>query len=224
MLTHLPERLSPLHDALEHLHPHWGQIEGMPVPLDFGDPAAERNRVQTLALCDVSALARLVLKGKAAESFLKEQGVGVPEAMFHCLPLPGGGLIARTGSAEFFLEEGLHGDTLPQLDQALGPGRAGIYRVLRQDAALLLSGSQVVQVLLQTCGYDFRQADSRLVLTRIAGVSCAVLPRELNGLPVFQLWLDGSYGMYLWETLLPIVGELGGGVAGLSCFFTSERV
>lgn len=46
-----------------------------------------------------------------------------------------------------------------------------------------------------------------------------VLPRTLNGLAVFQIWADCSYGMYLWETLLGILHELGGGVVGTACFF-----
>ena len=31
--------------------------------------------------------------------------------------------------------------------------------------------------------------------------------------------MDGTYGVYLWETLLEIIGELGGGPVGVSCFF-----
>src|SRR5262249_11243393 len=96
----------------------------------------------------------------------------------------------------------------------------GVYRVLRQDASLLLSGSQATEVLLETCGYDFREASPKVVMTRVAVVSCSILPRTLNGFSVFQLWLDGTYGFYLWETLLPIVRELGGSPVGIACFLT----
>ncbi len=190
----------------------------MPIPRDFGAPAAEQARAQTLALCDVSALNRGVYKGPKAAEFLLSQGVRVPEEIYSCLSLPGGGLIARTGGAEFFLEDGTQGDTLARLDAAFGKGLPRVTRVLRQDAALLLAGSQATEILAQTCGYDFRPRDPRLVMTRIAGVSCSVLPRDLNGLAVFQIWLDGSYGIYLWETLHGIVAELGG-VVGWNFFF-----
>jgi sarcosine oxidase subunit gamma len=215
----LSQRLSPLHDALESLNPRWGAFAGMPVPLDFGDPTAEQAQARTLALCDVSALPRTVSKGPATAEMLREQGVGVPEEILQCLPLPGGGLIGRTGASEFFLEDGYGGNTVAKLDTAFGKGQGGVYRVLRQDAALLLAGSQATEVLAQTCGFDFRQAETRLAMTRVAGVSCTLLPRYVNGLSVFQLWLDGSYGAYLWETLLAIARELGGGVAGWACFF-----
>jgi sarcosine oxidase subunit gamma len=53
-------------------------------------------------------------------------------------------------------------------------------------------------------------------MTQMAGVSCAVLPRQLGAVRAWQLWADGTYGPYLWETLLQIVRELGGDAVGLS--------
>jgi sarcosine oxidase subunit gamma len=216
------QRLSPLHDALAHLHPRWGEIGGMPVPLDYGDSEGERRQAETLALCDVSALARVVVKGPKAEALLQVQGVPVPKKIFQCEPLPQGGLIARMGGAEFFLEDGAEGDTVAKIETALGSGRPGVYRVLRQDASLLLSGSAATELLLETCGYDFHQAGPELVMTRVAGVSCAILPRTLNGFALFQLWADGTYGVYLWETLLDIAREMGGGAVGVNCFLDLE--
>jgi sarcosine oxidase subunit gamma len=191
----------------------------MPAPLDFGDPEAEATRAKTLALCDVSALPRLTFKGPGARAFLDTQGVPAPEAIYEWLPLEGDGLVCRTGATEFFVEEGIGGGLLSRIEQALDAGRAGVYRVLRQDAALLLCGRRAAEVLAQTCGYDLRQGASRLVMTRVAGVSCAMLQREFDGIPTYQLWLDGSYGLYLWEALLAITGELGGGPVGMACLF-----
>jgi len=207
----------------------------MPVPLDFGDPAAEREQAETLALCDVSALPRVTLKGPGAQTFLTEQGLPGLGEIYEWRPLAGGGLIVRTGAAEYSLEDGPGGDLLTRLDKAIENRKAKsenpVYRALRQDAAMLLPGRRAVEVLAQTCGYDFRgeagsqskieNQKSKMVMTRIAGVSCSVLPRQFNGIVAFQLWTDGSYGLYLWETLLEIVRELGGSVAGLSCFFPS---
>jgi sarcosine oxidase subunit gamma len=50
-------------------------------------------------------------------------------------------------------------------------------------------------------------------------VSTWVLRRTVNGNTVYQLWVDGTYGPYLWETLLKITRELGGDAVGLSVFF-----
>ena len=60
---------------------------------------------------------------------------------------------------------------------------------------------------------------ARLIMTRVAGVSCAVLPIEAAGIPQFRLWLDCSYGVYLWEALYEIVRDHGGEVVGhWQCF------
>src|SRR5579863_1389729 len=202
MNTLRPARLSPVHHALEQLYPNWGEVAGMPVQLDFGDRAGEAIQAQTLALCDVSALPRLTLKGPEVTAFLEGQGLPAPAEIYAWRSLEGGGLICRTGTTEVFVEEGVEGGPLDWLGRVLGAGRQGVYRVLRQDVSLLLCGSQAEEVLVQTCGYDLRQGVAKLVMTRIADVSCALLQRDLDGLAAYQLWADGSYGLYLWETLL----------------------
>lgn len=216
--TRRPARFSPVHDALEHLHPHWGVLAGMAVALDFGSSVVERLMAERLALCDVSAFERISVKGANAEAFLQEQNVPTPEEIYAIASLPDEGFIARTGAAEFFLEDGAQGHRVECVRNALGKGKEGVYPVLREDASFLISGTEAMKVMAQTCGCDFRQADSRMVFSRVAMVSCAILPRTLNGIPVFQLWLDSTYGVYLWETLLAIVRDLGGHVVGLSTF------
>ncbi len=233
-----PTRSSPVHDLLEHLHPRWGVLDGMPVPLTCGGRTVEQERdlARTLALCDVSALQRLVLKGPGAASLLEARAVAqaLPADLFHVLPLTSGGLIARTGRAEFFLEDapsagGRQEVVAPLADSLRDSPQPGVYPALRQDASFLLSGDRASAVLLETCGYNFGQSglgacpgsDStmRLVMTRVAGVSTWVLHRTLNGQTVYQLWADGTYGPHLWETLLKITRERGGDAVGLSGFF-----
>lgn len=217
-------RLSPLHDALQHSPKHraacLGEIAGMPAPLHFGDPAAEAVSARTLALADASAWLRLVVKGPRAAEFLQSQGIPIPAEILHTSSLDGGGFVGRTGGAEFFLENGSRGTTVANVEAALGTGREGVYQALRQDASILLSGSQGAEVLRHLSGYDFAIAVQarKLVLTRVANVSCMALARQFNGINVIQLWTDGTYGLYLWEKLLEVVHELGGDVVGLAAF------
>jgi sarcosine oxidase subunit gamma len=80
------------------------------------------------------------------------------------------------------------------------------------------------EVMAQTCGVEFVGASGgKLVYSRVAGVSCSILPRTFGNINGLQLWLDGTYGVYLWETLLGIAMELGGGPVGLSVFFASLK-
>ena len=237
-MTEPSTRASPVHHLLEQEHPRWGVLDGMPVPLTFGgrSVAQEQGLARTLALCDVSALQRLVIKGPGAASLLEGRAVApaLPSDLFHVVPLASGGLIARTGRAEFFLEDapgdgGRQDVVAPLGDSLLSSPQPGVYPVLRQDASFLLGGDLAPHVFLQTCGYDFRPPGLSprpspdpaqvVVMTRVAGVSSWVLRRTLNGNTVYQLWADGSYGPYLWETLLTIARELGGDAVGLSAFF-----
>lgn len=218
--TTRPVRFSPVHDALEHLHPRWGILGGMAVALDFGSSVVERLIAERLALCDVSAFDRMTVKGANAAAFLQEQNVPTPEEIYAIASLPDEGFIARTGAAEFFLEDGARGNAVDRVRKALGKGKEGVCPVLREDASFLIGGAEATKVMTQTCGYDFRRADSRMVFSRVAIVSCAILPRTLNGIPAFQLWLDSTYGAYLWATLLAIVRDLGGNAVGLSTFIS----
>jgi sarcosine oxidase subunit gamma len=214
----MPARHSPVHEALEHLKPRWGKLHEMPVALDFGRPADEAAATKTLALCDLSALPRVTIKGAGAEAWLRGQGVDVPTGVYEVLRA-GGSFIARTGSAEFLIEDGVPGRIVQGLAQASGGEKPEVYRVLREDAAMLLAGSRANDVMLETCGVDFSSHEFRMVYSRVAGVSCAILPDVVNGVRAFRIWCDASYGPYLWETLLEIVKEKGGGAVGLAAVF-----
>jgi sarcosine oxidase subunit gamma len=224
----LPRRLSPIHEQLARLKPRWTTLGDMPVVADFGDPTRERALVGTLGLSDLSALDRIVVKGPGAAEFLSSQGLWVPDQVFGHLPQADGALVVRTGGAEFFVEDGWIdnkvventgvGTTVGQLRRAIGAKVQGVYDVPRQDVSLVISGTAALALFSQTCGYDFSDSGYRFVMTQVAGVSCSILPRQLQAVRAWQLWADGTYGPYLWETLLAIVRELEGDAVGVGCF------
>src|SRR5207248_1687282 len=114
----------------------------------------EEAALRTLGLCDLSALPRLGVKGPRAEGWLRGQRVESPAAVYDTLPLGGGGLVARLGASEFLLEGGF-GDALAPLSASLEQPSPGVYRVERQDACFLLTGSRATEVLAQVCSIDF---------------------------------------------------------------------
>ena len=193
-MTPTPVRISPLSTLLQGYA--------------LAPPGAERGTAMDLAFCDVSGFRRCVFKGKGAAAYLTEADVTLPEKINGVVGLEGGGLVARTGAAEWLVEE-------PPCPPILG----GPYLYPAPGASFLLSGTRASDILLETCNVDLRAPGADLVMTRIAGVSCYILHRTLNGIPAYQVWTDASYAHYLGETLLEIIHEHNGGVAGVSCYF-----
>jgi len=197
----MPEtiRQSPLHDRLNS------------EPLPAADLSAAR--LGAVGICDVSLLAKLGVKGTGAAGWLAEQGLKVPEKVYASAPLEAGGLVVRLGADEFLIEAGSLDGSLSALRERMPDDALHVAPVVREDAALLLAGPRATELLLQTCGYEFAKSqDRRLVYTRIAGVSCGVLPQQILGNQGYRIWFDPSYALYLWETLVEIATEFGGGM------------
>jgi sarcosine oxidase, subunit gamma len=211
-------RTSPLHDCLARLQTKWGRLNDMPIASSTG---AEANT--SLQLLDLSALRRTGLKGPGAVGWLLSRNVCVPERANSWSNLADGGLIARLGRSEFLLEDAPGGVAVSAVADALGTPATGVYPVQRQDAALMVRGEAVPELLAQTCSIDLSAGalEERAVsLTVMAGISVIVLDvSSAHAAPCYRIWCDGTYGAYLWETLLEIAVELGGGAAGLNAIY-----
>jgi sarcosine oxidase, subunit gamma len=218
------ERRSPVHPLLESRGAQWGQLAGAPVALRFGPAEEEAAALPTLALCDLSALPKLGVKGPGAEAWLRGREIDLPPATYDTRTLADGGLMVRLGPGEFLLEAGAAGELLAHLAAGLAEAPGGVFCVERQDATFLLSGARAVEVLAQLCSIDFRSAPPRrLILTRAGGVNCGVLPDAAAEVPVFRIWVDPTYAVALWEVLAEIGEELGGRVVGAACFYAELR-
>jgi sarcosine oxidase subunit gamma len=164
----------------------------------------------------------LGLKGPRATDWLTEQGIAFPAAANTW----GGGssgadtglLVARLGTGEFFLEDVEGGDRLRRIAPASESHPPGVYPVLRQDAAFLLSGDGGADVLAQVCNVNFPALvlDSRpVIMTLMVGVAVLVVPRDLDGQRQYLIWCDPTFGPYLAESLGNIVIECGGNYRGV---------
>ena len=201
---------------------HQWHVENSPLCTDDVDA------LQSLALCDVSGLPKVGIKGPDAESFLVDQGIDVPASTYDWRRLADGGLIVRLGSDEFMIEDSEAGETVrnvsASIDTNIGSGAARLaYRVERQEATFLLIGSKAMDVLSQTCGINFRDAPDQLVFTRVAGVSCGVFPELVNSHPAYRIWVDCTFALYLWEMLYQICDDLDGRVIDANCIDFESR-
>lgn len=215
-------RISALHDL--HLarvpdNAAWTSVAGMRLPAAFPNQAAS----DTLALADASHRTRAGVKGPGAAAHLAALGLPVPAEPNRWVPTSNGGLIARLGLTEFFVEdEGTASNRL-----AAAPVPAGVYTVPRADTALVLAGQGANEVLLQTCNINFKAIEGstgELVLTSMAGVGVLVIPQHAGDISLYRIWCDPSYGPYLYRTLLGIVEELGGGPLGVDGLAGLDRL
>ncbi|MDE2254513.1 MAG: hypothetical protein KGL42_09670 [Betaproteobacteria bacterium] len=208
-----------------------------------GELARQGTVAACLGLADVSGAARWGCKGPGTAAWMQTLGLPLAPEPNSWRPLQGSGLIARLGFTEYLV------DGPPELIDRLEatPRCAGVYPVLRQDAALLLGGSRLDDLLRETCSVDFRpffasasaiaqQAEApagmaqgdgsqpttaagnpgvslnrSVVITSMVGVGVTVIPEWRAGRAVCRIWCDGTYGHYLWHTLLDIATSLGGG-------------
>ena len=208
-------RRSPIHNELQSLNGSWRELNGMPSLVAVPH---EGTIATHLGIADVSCLTRFGVKGANAATWLESQGMTVPDRPNTWNLLPDGGIIARLGLTEFLVEDSLHSQVAPQLTEACQQPPTKVYPVLRQDAAIVLCGAAVNELLLQTCSVNFRALsllERPVILTSMVGVAVIIIPGERNGQPFYRLWCDGTFGAYLWQTLEAIVAEMGGGAIGV---------
>ena len=92
---------------------------------------------------------------------------------------------------------------------------------MRQDLAIALIGSKVNELLLQTCSFNFQSlsvTEHPVILTSMVGVNVTVIQCDRHGQPYYKIWCDGTFGVYLWQTLNAIASQLGGGAIGNETF------
>ena len=163
---------------------------------------------------------RFGLKGPSAAQWLLAHGLSVPAAPNTWVGDDAAGdtlLVARLGSSEFFLEDREGGATLRNVDPGLtgSPANypAGVYPVLRQDSAFLLSGEGSLDVLAQVCNVNFGELaleSNPVIMTLMVGVGVLVIPQLIGEARQFKIWCDPTFGAYLAECVGTVVVESGG--------------
>src|SRR5450830_1022258 len=166
-----------------------------------------------LAIADVTHFQRFGIKGAKAAEWLTEQGIMLPESNNSWLATSAASLAMRLGSNEFMIESQI-AENLPVLSNSDQFSTTGIYKVQRADAAFILSGQHVLNLLSELCTLELTGETlngNKLLMTQVAGISAILIRQSINGKEAYRIWCDGTYGDYISETLLEIATELGGG-------------
>lgn len=213
-----PVSNTPIAYALASLNPNMGVLNGMEVAMEFEGALIETARKLTLGVTDVSCFARFSVKGPQAAAWLASQNIKIPTDNNAWVEHEDS-LVLRLGGSEFLIEDQYNGHICEKLAGFNQATTTDVYKVQRADAAFLLSGSEVLNMLSELCMLDLRDsalASNTVVMTQVAGISATLLRQQLKGKQVYRIWCDGTYGPYMWDMLLEIARELEGGAVGFS--------
>lgn len=212
--------ISPVAHAQPRDSAKWAVVNNMEIAVEFASADIERARKKVLGVTDVSCFERYGVKGPQASQWLADHELAIPSNPNSWTRCDQKTLVLRLGSSEFLVEDQLGGLASKKL--ANNTSRvAGVYKVPRADAAFILSGREVLNLFSELCSLDLRATsllDNDVIMTQVAGVSAIVLRQTINGELVYRLWCDGTYGPYMWEVLIEIATELGGGAVGLASY------
>jgi len=217
--SNAPERANPMFAEQDALGPRWTTVDSMKTVDRYGP--SDVDLAQVVGVGDLSARRRCGYKGPGAAAWLAQHQLPIPPQPNAWLALASGGLVARLGRSEFLIEDAPGGTQCASLQLDAPPAR--VYPVPRQDAELVLTGPEAGELLLQTCSVDFAGLDLAgrpAVLTSMVGVGVTVVaesagPASSASAWRYRIWCDATFGAYLWQTLVEVARDLGGGPVGL---------
>ena len=145
------------------------------------------------------------VKGPGVVAWTQRHDLPLPATRYSVLPVGTDGVVARAGEGELILECTPRDALWERWRAALAEAPAGVYDIPQQSVTLELSGPRAPRVLARSCALNLAAEPAATILyTRIAGVSCAVLPSGKGESRGYRLWVDYSLAAYLWTAL----GEL----------------
>ena len=210
--------LYALHQASAPKSDTWQVINGHAV--DSGHPAIADSDITSAAHCalvDVSALARLGVRGNQAASFLKQHDYQLPTAPNQATQQADGSLVARLSATEYLLLGSLSDQEqrISQQEVTWPSSQAGVYLLPRQDthAWLALTGTQASQVMAKLCGVDLSPeafAPGQVAQTSVARINAIVINASQATQTCLYLLVDSASAYYFWPVLLDAMQEFGG--------------
>jgi len=216
----LDAQTSPAAPAQQGAGVQWAVVNNMQIAAAFSTPDVEQARKKVLGVTDVSCFHRYGFKGPKAAQWAADHELAIPSSPNSWTLSDKKSLVLRLGGSEFVIEDQPGGDASQKL-ASVTARTDGVYKVPRADAAFILSGSAALNLLSELCSLDLRPSSllaNDVIMTQVAGISAIVLRQTIAGEPVYRIWCDGTYGAYMWETLIEIAVELGGGAVGLASY------
>ena len=228
-------RRSPVYRKFAEGSSVMGDINTYNIPLLVSTREEEAEFVENLALCDLTALNRVGLRGRSVASWLQQQFKIELPAINQAVKVQEGLLVIRLSETEFTLleesEDSL--DSFEKFFDKAGDGvRTGdypdIYYLPRQDShsCLMVCGKHCATMFSKICAVDLRThvfSNLSVAQTSLARSNAIIIRRDLQKVPGYFILVDSSLTEYLWGCLLDAMQEFKGGVVGYEVIRSSCR-
>lgn len=218
-----PDRLSPLQDWHQKTGARFANRAGWLVPEVYTTPEEESAVLHERAgLIDISARGKLMIKGKNANM--------VVAAAFGSAPIKPGNVIGVKSnhlSASLLVSDELLVLTSPGAEDRITASLTieiesqgsfvSVFNWTSGLAGLLICGPQSTAVMEKLSAIPFNPKDFPNLFAAQCGfakVRAAIIRQDRMGLPAYELYVDRSYGTYLWNTILDAGREFGMQPAG----------
>lgn len=207
-----------LHQANQPKQDGWTHLGGYAIHAGQ-DEANDITRAQLIhcGLSDLSALARVGLRGRNAAALLGDYHYRLPSAPNQALPREDGSLVARLSASEYLLLGSLadEGKRLSRDASAWQAKRQNCYVLPRQDthAWLALTGQHASDVMAKLCGVDLAPPafpPGQVAQTSVARVNAIVINASHADLACLYLLVDSASACYFWPALLDAMQEFKG--------------
>ncbi|MFK7734147.1 MAG: sarcosine oxidase [Pseudomonadales bacterium] len=192
----------------------------------YGDSSLEEKSLNTLALCDLSALSRWGCKGAGAPNWIESTGLELPSLPNKAVLQSNGGLLARLSLEECLLLDGVGTTcewpmTIEKKCTEQNPER--VYSLPRADSHgwFALTGENASDTLAKVCGVDLRLtkfANGDVAQTSVARVNAIIIRADLKTVPCFYILSDLSSAEFLWTCLIDAMQEFEGRAVGFTAF------
>lgn len=175
------------------------------------NPATRRSPIETLRnephpdIHDLPNSRKAGLKGPGLVTWLRRENIAIPSATYDIILHNDNSLIVRIAIDEVIIESPDSGKLVCHIDRRCDRADGGVYRTEQQAATFLLRGPKTHMVLEQTCGMNMASAHTeQIIYTRVAGVSCGIIPEENESGRNYRIWVDYSLAPSLFSTLRDI--------------------
>ena len=211
-----PIKRTPLHAVLQKQGVAFTELAGWQVADQFSSAEAEMTAAKTaVALADQSANGKLTVQGTEAAAALsaafKIDSLAIGEGTAVAR-----NLVYRLRHDFFFVNTppGFEAEAVAKLEKAAENIETllTINDISNGRFQFQVIGPQSAALLSRLCGLDFHPAvfpDKHAKQSSVAKISQTILRHDSGELPLYSLIGAGSFGQYIWETVLEAGETLG---------------